>query len=261
MTMLSTPRWLATLAGLGLALLLLPVAGLVLSIPFSRIGEVLGDRQTQDSLRLSLLLSGAGLGIATLLGVPLGVAVGLAPLPLRRLFKGILVAPMVLPPVVAGVALISTTDPSRPIGRVLSSLGVGPLAFSSGAVVLVAVFVSLPLVALGTVAAVEHVDPGIVELGMVQGLKPSQNLFLVILPNVKRGITAAVLFGFARALGEFGATATFAGNVRGRTQTLPLLIYNRLLDDPGSSVLLGVLLLTIALGIGLVGAALSRTKT
>lgn len=173
--------------------------------------------------------------LATLCGAPFAVALGY--LLARKRFVGkslvsaLVLAPVVLPPVVTGLLLLSVVGRTTPLGRLLEGVGL-PLSFSFGAAVLAALVVGLPFFVMMARAAFEGVDPRYEEVSHSLGSRPRATFWRVTLPLAAPGLAGGAVLAFARALGEFGATAVLAGNIEGETQTLSLAVY-ALLDVPG----------------------------
>jgi molybdate transport system permease protein len=194
------------------------------------------------AIALSLLV---GLWCA-LLGLPVAAALGWLMarrrLPLRPLFSTVLLAPLVLPPVVTGFLLLRLVGHSSPVGRLLEAIG-HPIPFGFAAAVLAALVVGLPLYVLMARAAFEAVDPRYEEMAWTLGATPFRAFSRVTLPLALPGLAAGALLVFARALGEFGATAVLAGNIEGKTRTIALAVYT-LLDVPGGEA--GVTKLVVA---------------
>ena len=156
--------------------------------------------------------------------------------------------PLVLPPVVTGYVLLLVMGPNGPVGRLLDTLFGVDVVFTWVAAALAAGLVSLPLMVRAIEVAMHGVDPRLELAARSLGAGPLKTFFSVTVPLAYRGILAAVLLGFARGLGEFGATVVVAGNIPGKTQTMPLLIFNRVqLGDDAAAVRLIVASLALAL--------------
>ena len=234
------------LAGLGLALFLLPLLGLVSRVPLAQIGAQLASPAVLDALRLSLLVSLSAVGLSALFGLPCAWLLARYEFPGRSVVRAMLTLPMVLPPVVAGVALLSAFGRRGLFGPLLQRLGV-ELAFTTGAAVLAATFVAAPFLILSCEAALERVDRRVEDAAATLGATRMRILWTVTLPAIRPSLLAGLALCWARALGEFGATITFAGNYQGRTQTLPLAVYETLQHDHEGALTLSMVLLGVSL--------------
>lgn len=201
-----------------------------------------------NALRLSVLGAIAASGIAVLFGTPLAWVLARGHVPFRSVVRGIVLLPMVVPPVVGGVALLSAFSLRSPIGGFLHDAFGIQFTFSMLGVVVAQTFVALPFYVITVEAALRNTDRTHEEEAATLGAKPLAIFRRVTLPAVAPSIGAGVVLAWARALGEFGATITFAGNIAGRTQTLPLDVYLQLESDRGAAIALSILLVTIAAG-------------
>ena len=197
------------------------------------------------------------------LGLPLAVGLGWVlarwDFPGKALLQGAVLVPMVLPPVVTGLLLMDALGRSTWLGGLLERAGL-PLSFSFAGAVLAAMAVGLPLYVWSARAAFEAVDPRYEEVVLTVGHSPLRAFWTVSLPLALPGIAGGAVLAFARALGEFGATAVLAGNMEGETRTLALAVYT-LLDVPdGEAAMRPLMLASLAVaGASLVGyEALSR---
>ncbi len=239
------PLLLALPALLAVAFLLLPLLGIVAAAPWSALAGRLTAPAVTEALGLSLLVSGWALLISLLLGVPLAWLLARADFPGRALVRCLAILPMVLPPTVAGVALLQGLGRRGLLGGPLEALGV-TLPFSTAGAVVAAVFVSMPFLVISLEGALTGLDPHFEEAAATMGAGPLRPLRSVTLPMTGPALTAGAALCWARALGEFGATITFAGNLPGTTQTLPLKVYLLLQDDPAGATAVSLLLLAIA---------------
>jgi len=192
-----------------------------------------------------------------LLGLPLSLVLSRARGPWAALARGFSVLPMVLPPVVAGLALLVTLGRRGLVGRSLSVLGI-ELGFTTIAVVIAQTFVAMPYFVIAVEGALRTLDPGYERVASTLGASPSRVLGRVTLPLLAPAVAAGAALAFARALGEFGATLTFAGSLPGVTQTLPQAIYLARESDPDAALALSVVLLAIAAVIMGAAALLNR---
>ena len=242
------PPWLAVVAGLVVILLFLPILGLCSSVPWMSLGRLLFS----DSSLIALWLSVRTAAAATILSISLGLP--LTTLLAKGKFRGIVVLrtlvllPLVLPPVVSGLALLEAFGRHGLVGRPLAAIGID-VAFSTVAVVIAMTFVSLPFFVLTVTSALESMDPRVEQVAMTLGAPPSRVWWTVTLPSVRRAVAAGAVLAFARALGEFGATLTFAGSLPGVTRTLPLEIYLQREVNPQVSMALSLLLMVIAVAV------------
>ena len=247
---------LAVLAGLGVALVTVPLAGLVLDAPWSRMVEVLSRRGSRDALRLSVLIPAASAALAVAVGIPVGRLVA-SEFRGRALVRSLVLLPIVLPPVVGGVALLAALGPDGVLGPLLSSSGVD-LPGTSAAAIIAGAFVSFPLVVLAVEGGFRRLDPRLSDAAETLGASRWYAFRRVAVPTMWPQFVAGATLAWARALGEFGATATFAGTVEGRTQTLPLAIYAVKDADAGAALVLSLLLLAVSAVILAIPRARSR---
>lgn len=239
---------LLLLAGLGLAFFGLPILGLVLRVPWEGALARLTRPTTLDALRLSLLASLWATALALTFGFPLAWLLARCDFPGRAWLRALVMLPMVLPPVVAGVALLTAFGRRGLLGPWLSARGV-ELPFSTAGAVLAATFVAAPFLVVTLEAGLSSADWRLEEAAASLGASRWMILRTVTLPALRPSILAGAALAWARALGEFGATITFAGNLAGRTRTLPLAVFQALQSDPDAAVLLGALLMAVSLAV------------
>lgn len=232
------PAVLLAATGLAVVALALPLVALLARAPWSDTGRILGSDATFDALRISLVAASAAAALAVMLGVPLAWTIARSGLPGRRLLRTLALVPLVLPPVVGGVALLAA------FGR----RGLVPtgLPFSFAGVVAAELFVALPFVIVTVEAGLRQADARYEEVAETLGAGRWTAFRTVTLPLALPSIAAGTALAWARALGEFGATVTFAGTLPGRTETLPSAVYLALESEPGAALLLSVLLLAIS---------------
>ena len=235
------------LSAVAIAFLALPLVGLALRSPWGRFGEILGSESAVAALRVSLIASLGALVASALLGIPLAWTLARTALPGKRILRALVTLPLVLPPVVGGVALLLAFGRRGLIGQPFAQATGVTIPFTLAAVVLAATFVSMPLIVLATEAGLRSVDQRLEEAAATLGASPGYVLRRITLPLVSPSLLAGLALCWARALGEFGATITFAGNLPGKTQTLPLAVYLALESDPSRAYLLSFLLLMVAL--------------
>ena len=243
-----TPLLLATPALLAALLVVLPLGALLRRTPWARLPELLGTVAVRQALLLSLRCSLAAVALALLLGVPLAWVLARSALPGRRLLRALITVPLVLPPVVGGVALLLAFGRRGVLGRLLVEAGAVP-AFTPYGVVLAETFVALPFLVLTVEGALAGLARGNEDVAATLGARPLRTFRTVTLPAVAPSVAAGAALAGARALGEFGATITFAGSLPGRTQTVPLAVYQLLEDDPPAAYALSALLLVVSVAL------------
>ncbi|MEW6060190.1 MAG: ABC transporter permease [Actinomycetota bacterium] len=245
----STPVGLSLLAALGLALVALPLLGLALRTPWSRLGQTLSSESALTALRLSLVVSIAAAAIGLVVGFPLAWMLARSRFRGRALVRGLVVLPLVMPPVAGGVALLTAFGRSGILGRPLHEAFSVQITFTTWAAILASTFVSFPFVVLALEAGIRSIDERLEQAAATMGASRWYVIRRVTLPLLGPQIAAGVVLAWARALGEFGATITFAGNLQGRTQTLPLAVFQQLQTDPEGAIALSLLLIAVALSV------------
>ncbi|WEV29355.1 ABC transporter permease [Streptomyces sp. 71268] len=244
-----TPLALAVPAALAVAFLLLPLAGMVARTSWSELGTHLGSAPVRDALWLSLTVSFWSLGISVVLGVPLAWVLARGAVPGKTLVRSLVLLPMVLPPTVGGVALLLGFGRKGLLGGVLEDWFGVTLPFSTAGAVVAATFVAMPFLVISLEGTLAGLDRRYEETAASLGAGPWRVFRTVTLPLVAPGLLAGAALTWARALGEFGATITFAGNLPGVTQTLPLQVYLLLQADPAAATSVSLLLLGIAMAV------------
>lgn len=238
------PIWAGGLGALALCFLFLPLAFMLGRVNWATLGATLATPEAASALGLSMRTCAIALGVDLLLGVP-------AALVLSRSWRGvraarILVAlPLSLPPVVAGIALLAAFGRRSTLGALLSGAGLD-IAFTTTAVVIAQVFVSLPFLIVTLESALRSREQGLDEMASSLGASPSRVFWQITLPTVLPGLGRGAALALARCLGEFGATLTFAGSMQGVTRTMPLQIYLARESDADLALALGVVLLGVA---------------
>ncbi|MDN3496638.1 ABC transporter permease [Planococcus sp. APC 4015] len=235
---------------IGLALLVLPLSALVLRVEWSTLWADITSPQALSALGLSLLTGLIATVVCIALGVPLALVIARAGRRTAGILRAVVTVPLVLPPMVGGVALLFLFGRSSWLGGVLDEWGIR-VPFTTGAVVLAQVFVALPFLVLALEGALRTTGVGYEQAAAALGAGRWTILGRVTLPLAAPGLVAGIVLCFARAIGEFGATALFAGNAPGVTQTMPLAIYtafNGAGVSQGSAVALSLLLLVTAIG-------------
>ncbi|MDQ2825935.1 MAG: ABC transporter permease [Actinomycetota bacterium] len=234
-------------AGLAALLFALPLAGLVWRAPWASAWQELGDGPARDALRLSLITSLSATGIALVLGVPLAWVQARVDYPGKRVVRALTTLPMVLPPVVGGVALLLAFGRRGIVGSQLDRVGVN-LPFTTAGAVVAEAFVAMPFLVLTLEAAFRSADRRLEDAARSLGAGRFAVFRQITLPLAAPSLVAGTVLCWARALGEFGATITFAGNLRGTTQTLPLFVYVKLEGSkPSSAIVLSLVLLGVSL--------------
>ena len=244
---LRTPAVILVLGGIGALFLGLPLLGLLVEAPWSDLGSVLGSEIVLEALRVSLVTSMCAAALSIAFGVPLAWLLARVEFRGRALLRGVVTLPIVLPPVVGGVALLATLGRRGWLGGILEQqLGV-VLPFSMAGTVLAQTFVAMPFLVVTVEAALQGVDRRAEDAAEVLGAGPWRTFADVTLPAAGPAIVAGTALAWARALGEFGATITFAGSLQGRTQTLPLAVYLALETDPGVAIVMSLVLVAVSL--------------
>lgn len=245
-------------AAAGAGLILLPVVAMLLRLPWHQLPQLLFSESALDALRLSLLTATAATIVCLVLGVPLGLTLAHSRFRGLALVRSAVLLPLVLPPVVGGIALLYTFGRQGLLSGVLEIFGL-QIAYSSVAVVLAQTFVSMPFLVISVESAARSVDPHVVEAATVDGAGRTAVLRYVMLPLMLPGLAAGAVLAFARSLGEFGATIAFAGSLQGVTRTLPLEIYLRRETDAEGAMALSLVLVVVALVV--ISAAYSRAHS
>ena len=240
-----TPVPLVVLAAIGAAFALLPIVALLGRAPWGRLGGILAGEGAREALRLSLIASLGAAAISLVVGVPLAWVLARARFPGRSVLRAIVVLPVVLPPVVGGIGLLAALGRRGLVGSLLAANGI-QLTFTTLGTVIAATFVSMPLVIIAAEAGFRSLDPRLEAAAASLGARPWYALRRVVLPNIAPQLAAGAVLAWARALGEFGATVTFAGNLPGRTQTLPLVVYQARQTDPAGAIAISLLLVAIS---------------
>lgn len=237
--------WLAGL--IGLAFVSLPLIGLVTEAPWPRWSQLVTSPEALDALRLSVVIPLAAAASAFVIGAPVGRLLA-SRFPGRGLLRSLVVLPIVLPPVVGGMALLAALGPDGLLGPALSSAGIELRGTAAGAI-LAGAFVAFPLVVLAAESGFRSLDVTLSDAAETLGASRWYSFRRIALPAIRPQLLAAATLAWARALGEFGATATFAGTVPGRTATLPLTIYAVKDADPGAAIVLSLLLVVVSVAV------------
>ncbi|MFE0100028.1 ABC transporter permease [Streptomyces sp. NPDC059009] len=243
------PLALAVPALLAVAFLLLPLLGILARTEWGDLGTHLTSPGVTEALKLSLYVSLWALGFSIVLGVPLAWVLARVEFPGKALVRSLVLLPMVLPPTVGGVALLLGFGRRGLIGPWLENTFGIVLPFHTSGAILAATFVAMPFLVISLEGALSGLKPGYEETAASLGASPVRVFLTVTLPMVAPGLAAGAALTWARALGEFGATITFAGNLPGSTQTLPLQVYLLLQDSPEAATSVSLLLLAIAMAV------------
>ncbi|MFH8794219.1 ABC transporter permease [Streptomyces sp. NPDC017941] len=244
-----TPVALAVPALLAVAFLLLPLVGILSRTRWGDLGTHLTSPGVTEALKLSLYVSFWALGLSLVLGVPLAWVLARVDFPGKVLVRSLVLLPMVLPPTVGGVALLLGFGRRGLLGPWLEDTFGIVLPFHTSGAVLAASFVAMPFLVISLEGALAGLRPSYEETAASLGASPVRVFLTVTLPMVAPGLAAGAALTWARALGEFGATITFAGNLPGTTQTLPLQVYLLLQDQPEAATSVSLLLLVIAMAV------------
>jgi molybdate transport system permease protein len=235
-------------AGLATGFMLLPVVALILAVHPGELYRKLADPMVRQALELSMVTSAVSALIVIVAGLPVAWWLASGRSRLTRWFEALLVLPLVLPPTVAGLGLLLAFGRAGVLGRAVSALGLS-IPFTPVAVIIAQVFVGFPYFALAGAAGLRRVDAQLLEVGATLGHGAFAVFRRVALPLAAPSLLAGAVMAWARGLGEFGATITFAGNLPGKTQTLPLAVYAALQQDLDAALAVAVLLLAISAGV------------
>ncbi|TDV48048.1 molybdate ABC transporter permease subunit [Actinophytocola oryzae] len=240
------PVVLALPALVGLLFLVFPLVGLLVRAPWTTLADQLFSESVGQALSLSLVCASLATVICLVLGVPLAWLLARSGLPGRGVLRALVTVPLVLPPVVGGVALLLVLGRRGIVGQYLDEWFGVSLPFTTAGVVLAEAFVAMPFLVISVEGALRAADPRYEEAAATLGASRWLTFRRVTLPAVAPGVVAGTVLCWARALGEFGATITFAGNFPGRTTTMPLAVYLALETDPGAAIVLSVVLLVLS---------------
>ncbi|MFL6060434.1 MAG: ABC transporter permease [Marmoricola sp.] len=239
------PGWVYVPAAVGVLFVLLPLAAIATKVDWAHFGDLITSQSSRDALWLSLRTSTASTIACVVLGVPLALVLARGRFPGQALLRSVVLLPLVLPPVVGGLALLYTFGRRGLLGHTLEVLDIR-IAFSTTAVVMAQTFVALPFLVLSLEGALRTAGHRYETVAASLGAKPTTVFRRITLPLVLPSLLAGAVLSFARALGEFGATITFAGSLQGVTRTLPLDIYLQREQDPDAAVALALVLVVVA---------------
>ncbi|MGH9244400.1 MAG: ABC transporter permease [Acidimicrobiales bacterium] len=243
------PLVLVPLAVAAGAFIVLPFVALLQRTPWSELGTLLRSARTVEALRLSLITAVSATAVSLVLGVPLAWVLARARFPGRAVLRALVTLPMVLPPVVGGAALLFALGRRGLIGHWLDEQFGILLPFSVSGVVVAETFVAMPFLVITVEAALRSVDRRYEDAAATLGASRWFTFRRVTLPMVAPSVVAGAVLCWARALGEFGATITFAGNLQGRTQTLPLAVFEALESNRGEAIALSLVLVSVSIAV------------
>ncbi|WP_407320801.1 ABC transporter permease [Isoptericola halotolerans] len=244
----AVPRWAYVPAVVGSLFVVLPVAAMAARVDWSSYASLITSESARAALLLSLRTAATSTVVCLVLGIPLALVLARGRFPGQRLLRSLVLVPLVLPPVVGGIALLSTFGRRGLLGESFEMLGI-QVAFSTTAVVLAQSFVALPFLVVSLEGALRTAGERYEVVAAGLGASPTTVLRRVTLPLVRPGLVSGTVLAFARALGEFGATIAFAGSLQGVTRTLPLEIYLQRETDPDAAVALSLLLVAVAVAV------------
>ncbi|MFA5709094.1 ABC transporter permease [Mycolicibacterium sp.] len=239
------PAWIYLPAAAGALFVIVPLLAILLRIDWPNFIPLITSESSRAALLLSLKTAGASTVLCVLIGVPMAVVLARGSFPGQSVLRALVLLPLVLPPVVGGIALLYTYGRMGLVGEHLETLGIR-IAFTTTAVVLAQTFVSLPFLVVSLEGALRSAGNRYESIAATLGARPTTVLRTVTVPLVLPGLMSGAVLAFARALGEFGATLTFAGSLQGTTRTLPLEIYLQRETDPDAAVALSLLLIVVA---------------
>jgi len=235
------------LGTVGLAFFVVPLIGLIERAPWSDFWDLLTEPEVREALELSLICSLSATALSVIFGVPLAWTLARSEFPGRRLARAVVLLPMVLPPVVGGVALLFALGRRGLVGQYLYDWFDIQLPFSTWGAILAETFVAMPFLVITVEAALRGVDRRYEDAAASLGAGRWTVFRRVTLPLIAPSLVAGTALAWARALGEFGATITFAGNFPGRTQTLPLAVFVALESNPGAAIVMSLILLVVSI--------------
>lgn len=231
----------------GLLVVLLPVLALLSRVPWTDLVSQLTSDSALNAIRVSVITSLLAAGISLLLGVPLAWYLARGPQSITRWLRPIVISPLVMPPTVAGLALLTLMGRNGSLGRLIYENTGWAMPFTMAAVVFAGVFVGLPFLVLVVEAVFRQQPIELEEAAQTLGANPSKVFWRISLPLAKGGVVSGAVLAWARALGEFGATLTFAGSLPGVTRTLPMEVYVAMEVEPASAYAISSMLILIAI--------------
>lgn len=235
---------------LGLALLVLPMAGLLVRAPWGRLPAILSSADVLTAVRLSLVTATMATVVCLVCGVPIAWVLARTAWPGRSLLRGVVTVPLVLPPVIGGIALLMAFGRRGVVGGWLDETFGVSLPFTTAGVVMAQAFVAMPFLVVAVEGALRTSDRRYDDVAATLGASAWTTFRRVTLPSVAPGVLAGAVLCWARALGEFGATVTFAGSFPGTTRTLPLEAYVAIgSGDTDTAIVLSLLMIVVSVGI------------
>lgn len=244
-TRLDVPGWLFLPATLGTLFIALPLLAMLTRVDWGDLPALVTSPGALAALWLSLKTSTIATLLCLLLGAPMALVLARSRFPGQAVVRSLVLLPLVLPPVVAGIALLYTFGRRGLLGQTFEALGV-QIAFSTTAVIMAQTFVAIPFLVLSLEGALRTFGQRYESAAATLGARPTTVLRRVTLPMMLPALTSGLVLSFARALGEFGATITFAGSLQGTTRTLPLEIYLQRETDPQAAIALSLILIVVA---------------
>lgn len=241
------PVGVTALAVVTVVIFVLPLLALVLRTPWDRLGSIFTSAVVTDAVRISAISSLASTALATVLGIPLAALLARGRFTGRSVVRSLVTLPMVLPPVVGGAALLFAFGRRGLIGEAIYDATGLLLPFSMWGVIVANTFVALPFLVITVEGGLRHVDHRYEIAAAGLGARPWTVFRRVTLPMARPAIAAGMVLAWARSLGEFGATITFAGNLAGRTQSLPLAVFVSLESDRDAAIAISLLMVAISL--------------
>jgi molybdate transport system permease protein len=239
------PRWVYVPAAIGAAFLVLPLVGIAVKVNWPHFWTLISSPSATTALLLSIRTAAASTALCVLLGVPMALVLARSRARVVRLLRPLVLLPLVLPPVVGGIALLYAFGRIGLLGRYLDAAGLH-IAFTTTAVVLAQTFVSLPFLVIALEGAARTAGSDYEVVAATLGARPTAVWWRVTLPLLVPGLVSGAVLAFARSLGEFGATLTFAGSLEGVTRTLPLAIYLQRVSDPDAAAAMSLVLVAVA---------------
>lgn len=250
------PRWVFLPAFLGALFVVVPLLAMATRVRGADFFSLITSPASMDALGLSLRTAGTSTLLCFIFGVPMALVLARTRFPGQQLARSLVLLPLVLPPVVAGIALLYTFGRRGLLGHSLEVLGI-QVAFSTAAVIMAQTFVALPFLVISLEGALRTAGGRYEQIAATLGARPTTVFRRVTMPLVLPGLASGAVLAFARALGEFGATITFAGSLQGVTRTLPLEIYLQREADADAAIALSLVLVVVAVVV--IGLARGRT--
>ncbi|WP_444850810.1 ABC transporter permease [Mycobacterium sp. P7213] len=239
------PGWVYVPAAIGAAFVVLPLVGIATKVDWPHFWALISSPSAITALQLSLRTAAASTVLCVLFGVPMALVLARSRSRVVRLLRPLVLLPLVLPPVVGGIALLYAFGRLGLLGRYLEAAGIH-IPFTTSAVVLAQTFVSLPFLVIALEGAARTAGAAYETVAATLGARPSAVWWRVTLPLLTPGLISGAVLAFARSLGEFGATLTFAGSLEGVTRTLPLAIYLQRVSDADAAAAMSLLLVAVA---------------